>query len=210
MKSPSFGLLTILWMLFGGAMGLAATEQKHPDLGELLTQLLDHRTSNASYNARMALLKTARSDPEAMRYISLRLPGILESYHPGGDLGESMDYDNAVRLAGELKVVGAVPILCKRIDLVTGGLGGMAAEVNFLDHAAVDALIQIGPPAIPSVIDVLNHGNPLQREEAAYVLGHIGTDAAWRAVKARLPDEPDRKVRERIEELLQHPPKGRP
>ena len=55
-----------------------------------------------------------------------------------------------------------------------------------------------------AVIHVLSDGSPLQREEGAYVLGHIGTGKAWEAVKERLPKEEDRKVRKRIEELLNH------
>ena len=57
------------------------------------------------------------------------------------------------------------------------------------------------------MIHVLSDGSPLQREEGAYVLGHIGTGKAWEALKERLPREEDRKVRKRIEELLKHPPK---
>lgn len=189
-------------MLFGSVVSVSAGGAKHPNLDKLLAQLFDSNASNASYDARLDLFNSAEARPEAKAYIAARLPSLLEAYNPTTTPGGDLAYDNAVRLAGDLKVAGAVPILCKRIDLITNGLGGMSPDYNFLNRAAVGALIQIGARAVPAVVSVLGHGGPRQREEAAYVLAHIGTETAWEAIRDHVKTETNADVRRRLQELL--------
>lgn len=207
MKRATFGLL--LSGLCSCAVAFAATEQKRPDLDALLAQLRV-RTGSASNDAKFALISRGKSDPEAKAYIAERLPALLESYGGGNDVFENMSWGNTAEVAGVLKVVGAVPILCHRIDAITTQVSGLSFSYNFMNRAAVPALIQIGTPAVPAVIGVLKNGTSLQREEAAYVLGEIGTPAATEALQQRLQRETDPKVRGRIQEVLKQGPSRPP
>jgi HEAT repeat protein len=199
MKRSIFGLFIILCLLCSASLGLAATGQGRLDLDKLLAQLRDYRVSN---DAKLALLDRAKTDAAAKEYIAERLPALLESYGGGKDLRENGAWGDAAQLAGELKVAAAVPILCRRIDVATNLLGGGNFTYNFFNRAAVQALIRIGPPAVPAVIKVLDSGSSLQRQEAAHVLAGIGTDGAWRALEEHLQTETDPQVRRRIEAEL--------
>lgn len=205
MKRFCLQLFIIICALSGGRRAFCAGQQKRPDLDALLTQLRV-RTGTVSNDAKFALINRANSDPEAKEYIVERLPPLLESYGGGKDLFENMAWENAVQVAGELKVAAAVSVLCRLIDLLSSPEAGMGASYNFLNRAAVWALIQIGPAAVPAVIGVLKNGTALQREEAAYVLGNIGTPPARQALEERLPEERDTAVRHRIQEVLKRGP----
>jgi HEAT repeat protein len=111
-------------------------------------------------------------------------------------------WGNEARVAGELKIAEAAPALARRIDMLTSPRRGGSLGYNFIERAADTALTDIGPPAVPVVIEVLKHGNPLQREIAAHVLRYIGSNAAWKALEDALPGERDQKVRQRIQEAL--------
>jgi HEAT repeat protein len=54
----------------------------------------------------------------------------------------------------------------------------------FLRSAAVDALAQIGAPAVEPLISALNSSNPNVREAAATALGQIGDVRALNALRA--------------------------
>jgi HEAT repeat protein len=164
----------------------------------LLSALQVEKTSN---NAMQELL-SRRDDPEAKRYLAARVPALLDQYRQRNDGMPDLVWGNEARVAGEFKIAAAAPILARRLDMLTSPLSGGSLGYNFVDRAADSALIRIGPPAVPFVIEVLKHGNPLQREIAAHVLRYIGTDIAWRALEEDLPGEKDPEVRHRIQEAL--------
>ena len=55
--------------------------------------------------------------------------------------------------------------------------------------------------AIPALLPILKHGNPLFRGEAATILGIIGSPDALKHLK-QLIDDPDPRVRELISDIL--------
>jgi hypothetical protein len=67
-------------------------------------------------------------------------------------------WNNAVRLSGELKVTAAAPALAKWIGLNTGGSVTFAGTERLENNAPGKALAQIGNPAVPALIRVLEHG----------------------------------------------------
>jgi HEAT repeat protein len=159
-------------------------------------------TPKSGVTLRYPLELTKRGgDPEVRKCLSRQLPVLLEQYQERKD-GRNFIWGSEAQVAGYLKIVEAAPVLARRIDMHTsGGMGG-SMGYNFFDYEADYALTRIGPPAVRLVIDVLNHGNPLQREIAAHVLRYIGTHDAWQALEDRLPKESDPKVRARIREAL--------
>lgn len=61
---------------------------------------------------------------------------------------------------------------------------------------AAEALARIGPPAVPSLVQALQHNDPLVRREAARVLMRMGPDAKAAAPElTRLLDDEDEMVR---------------
>ena len=203
MKFLAYGLLIVFALAPWVRVAPLATERKRPELDALLEKLRDESTSD---EAKRALIQIVKSDPEAKAYVSERLPALLESYGGRGNRREDYTWGAAADLVAELRVAGAAPALCRKIDLVTTPEVGLSFFYNFVNRGATIALIRIGQPAVPCVADVLRHGTPLQRQEAAYVLGHIGTDDARHTLQEQLPAEKDPDVRRRIDEALKQQP----
>jgi len=69
---------------------------------------------------------------------------------------------------------------------------------------ATAALIALGEPAVPEIIDVLKVGGPVRRRLAADVLGAIGGEQARTALVAASRSETDSSVRQAIQAALRH------
>jgi len=176
--------------------------------GQTLDQLVhDLQVEESSNDATEELLKRGRTDPPVRTYLASKLPSLLEQYRENPpEVGENLVWGNEARLAGELKITEATAVLCKRIDMLTSPRRGGSLGYNFFDHEAVRALILMGRPVVPDLIQVLTLGNSLQRQEAVCALGYIGGDRAQQALKRRLELEADPDVRQRIEEALKQRP----
>ena len=185
-------------LLFTGLTIAAAPPQCSRELNRLLRALQNEKTSN---DTMLELIKRG-NDPETRKCLEDRLPVLLSEYRPRNDGIPDFDWGSEAGVAAELKITEAATVLARRIDMQTSPRSGGAQGYNFSERAADHALIDIGPPAAPFVIEVLRHGNPLQREIAAHVLRYIGTAAAWQALGEDLPGEKDPKVRHRIQEAL--------
>jgi HEAT repeat protein len=197
MRTIALGLLSLL--LSGIVWTVPAAPQSSAELDTLLAALQDDKTSNDAWQA---LLKRGKADPEVRKYLAERLPTLLDQYKERTDGMPDFVWGDEAKVAGELKIAEAAPALARRIDMLTEGRMGGSIGYSFIDYAARTALIHIGPPAVPYVIEVLKHGTPLQREIAAEVLRYIRTDDARQALEDALPVEKDPKVRHRIQEAL--------
>lgn len=192
--------LSILSLLVSGIVAtVPAASQGSPELDALLAALQNEKASNG---ATQVLLERGSADPEVTKYLAGRLPTVLDQHKQRTDGIPDLVWGNEARVAGELRIAEAAPALARRIDMLTGWRSGGAQGYNFDERAADNALINIGPPAVPVVIEVLKHGNPLRREIAAHVLRYIGSSTAWQALEDALPGEKDAKVRQRIQEAL--------
>lgn len=192
--------LSLVSLLISGIVGtIPVASQRSSDLDTLLAALQNERTSN---DAMQVLIKRGKADHEVRKYLAGRLPTLLDHYKQRSDGIPDLVWGNEARIAGELEIAEAAPVLARRIDMVTGPRSGGAQGYNFHERAADNALINIGPPAVPVVIEILKNGNALRREIAAHVLRYIGTSAAWQALEDALPGEQDPKVRNRIQEAL--------
>ena len=196
-RTMAFSLIATL--LFGIVGVLPVASQDTSELDTLVAELQDEKTSN---DATQVLLDRGKADREVRKYLAGRLPTLLDQYKQRTDGIPDTVWGNEARVAGELEIADAAPALARRIDMLTGPRSGGAQGYNFHERAADNALINIGLPAVPVVIEVLKHGTSLRREIAAHVLRYIGSATAWQALEDALPGEKDPKVRERIQEAL--------
>jgi HEAT repeat protein len=72
------------------------------------------------------------------------------------------------------------------------------------DNAPGKALAQIGDPAVPVLIKVLNNKNVKERTRAVYALNLIGTPIAKNALRDQLNRESDPGLRDIILRTLDH------
>lgn len=176
-------------------MDLVSLAQVSNQVQTLLQQL---QSTQDSDEAAKKLLKLGGSDPKAREYLAAHLPTIIEK----GPQDPAQPWINAVHLAGELRVVEALPALAKWIGLNNGGTITLAQEARLEANPPGKALAQIGAPAIPALVGVLDHGNPYERWNAAYALNLIGSPQAKTALRDHLKREQDPTMRDFIEKAL--------
>ncbi|MGH9864945.1 MAG: HEAT repeat domain-containing protein, partial [Candidatus Acidiferrales bacterium] len=144
------------------------------------------------------LLKLGKTDPAVRKYLATHLPPMIRNdpkYSPE-------PWTNAVRLTGELKIVETAPALAKWISLDNFG-GTTGAEFMRLDSDPTGkALAEIGDPAIPTLIKVVEKGNTRERGDAYRCLNLIGSPAAKSALAKHVKDEPDVPLRNFVQRLL--------
>jgi len=138
---------------------------------------------------------------EAKTYLSQRLPGLILSdpkEHPHVWL-------NAVQLAGAYRVTEAMPALRKWIGLMVGAPEGTTlGQTERLESApAGKALVKIGEPAVPTLVDALDNGDPHQRWVASRALYLIGSQSAVAGLRDHLARESDPEMRAYIEKVTQ-------
>jgi len=171
-----------------GSQGINA--QPESSVSVLIQQLQQNQTTD---RAAEQLVKIGSADPTAKQYIAAHLPRMIEQ-GPKGRYPEDSYYPwyNAVRIAGQLRIVEAAPALVKQINARTR-VGGVTSskEANLRDSPAGLALVQIGDPAVPALQTLLEQGSPYERWTAAYALILIGSPTARSALREHAAREPD-------------------
>jgi hypothetical protein len=185
------GKVSILTLLFLVGSLLSA-QQVSGSLDTLFQQLQSPDTSN---KAAQVLVGRAEHDRQTRAYLRNKLPAMIDKGASG------TPWTNAVRLAGQLKLGEAAPALAKWIGLQMGDTT-MAQFMRLDDCPAGKALSQIGDPAIPALIHVINRGNTHERRNAYLVLFVIGSVQALATIRHFSPDEPDEGVRQFAEKLV--------
>ncbi|MGH9866042.1 MAG: HEAT repeat domain-containing protein [Candidatus Acidiferrales bacterium] len=185
------GLLVCL-LLFGAA---ALHGQEIPKAAVLFQELQSQQTTD---QATMTLVKLGKIDPAVRKYLAIHLPSMIQNdpkYSPE-------PWTNAVRLAGELKIVETAPALAKWIRLDNIG-GTTITEFMRLDtDPAGKALAEIGDPAIPALVRVLNNGDARERRDAYLCLNLIGSSSAKSVLMTHVKDESDVPLRKFVQRLL--------
>jgi HEAT repeat protein len=177
-------------------MDLALPAQGSKQVQALLQQLQSAQNTD---EAAEKLLKLANSDSKVREQLAVQLPTILDK----GPHEPAQPWTNAVRLAGELKIAEAAPALAKWIRLNAGtGTLSLSREARLVDYPAGQALVQIGVPAIPALVGVLDSGNLYERWNAAYALNLIGSPQAKTVLRDHLRREQDPTMRDFIEKAL--------
>jgi HEAT repeat protein len=186
--------LTLVLLIF--ATTVLAFPQRQADIHNLFTQL--NQPKNTDLAARQ-ILALASMDSDARQYVKDRLPAMIDK--PDSD----EVWMNAVKLAGQLKVVEAVPSLVKALP--RGPMGGplntsFATQMRLNDDIVAKSLSQIGDPVIPAVTDFLNHGSDQSRRRAVLILTNIASPTARKVLQDRLPSESNPRIKQLIEDAL--------
>jgi hypothetical protein len=168
----------------------------------LFAELQNPATSAKAVRSLAAL---GRKQSAARGYMSGHLPAAIRD--SSGKVGE-----NAMKLAGELKIKTAVPVLAshlRKLDLAGNmGLMDIATYMRLEDDPAGKALVEIGDPSVGAVADVLEQGNRQARWRASLILMSIGTPAAIQALRNHIPSEKDPGVHAFLTRYLKAPGPG--
>jgi hypothetical protein len=176
-RSLKLFAITALLGYFVGPRIPCVMAQAGPTVADLLRQLGSSRTSA---QAEKQLLKLGSSNAEARRYLSRNLPALIEADpkdpRPQKRTVMRPEWLYVVQVAGLLKIVEAAPALAKWIDYPPSP--AVLDEESVPERPAALALVQIGDPAIPTLQNVLAHGDTDERWQAAQVLDSIGSPKA--------------------------------
>jgi hypothetical protein len=172
-RATLFRVLASL-LLAGTPFSLA---QRKPS--DLFQQLRAEQTTD---QAAQQLLKFAKANSAFRNYLAVHLPPMIEA----GPQPSFEAWKNAVKLAGELKLVEAAPALAKWINERDGTIAiTLPEEVRLTHYPAARALVRIGNAAISAVEPVLDQGDLIERYKAADVLILIGSQrACWNSLRA--------------------------
>jgi HEAT repeat protein len=194
MKKTHKKLLALVWGII--LIDCTAVAQVASKADDLLRQLGSPETSA---RAAESLIRLGSSDQTARAYISVRIPALIYS-DPDVNFSE---WSNAVRIAGELKIAQA----SKALGTWVGDRRLWPPETELSDgytlrnDPAAKALSQIGNPAIPTLVVVLN-GNVRARRSAVRALEIIGTARAIAALRKHEPLEKDDDLKSYIDDVL--------
>jgi len=141
--------------------------------------------------------KLAKTNPDARKYLATHLSTLIEHVDVHNGWVGDKPWENALRLAGELKLVETAPALAKWLGIETGrgDFIGFNTFLRLEDNSPGKALAQIGDPAIPAVEAILSHGNQTERLRAVYILKLMGSPKARNALQAHMSSEPDDSLR---------------
>lgn len=185
-----------LFVCSASIAGLAQVPQAPASVVALFEQLQSPETTDA---ATSELLKRASADQQTRKYLVTHLPDLIEKGPRRIQI-----WNNAVRIAGDLRIVEAVPALAKWIGSETGsGLITLGREARLENEPAAKALAQIGDPSVPALAQVLRGSGLRERWNALYSLKLIGSPSAKKAFQEHIGVESDPGVRDFMERALQ-------
>jgi hypothetical protein len=135
------------------------------DIQTLMAQLSDVRTIRRDTYSQ--ILQLARRNPEARKYVVQMLPDMIKS-------STDEPWLNAVHLAGDLKAVEAIPALqeammSRRPFPAVPYISSFGA-MHLDNDIVAKSLSQVGDPAIPSVVNLLERSDVLMRSRAVLIL----------------------------------------
>lgn len=188
-------LVVMLFALVSNGLRLAGQDVlSQTQLRHLVEQLQNDTTSD---QAAIQLQALAKTNSAVKPFLYAQLPEILERY-PRGSV-----WLNAVRLAGSLKVVSAVPNLVAELSLPTKtGVISFTGERRLDDDPPGKALAEIGEPATQLVAKALESNDKAVRWRAALVLMNINSPDARQALRRHLQKEPDPNLRAVIQDAI--------
>jgi len=185
--------------LMGGDFVCAAAQQPEEPVAAVFQRLESQAPTNVHPDVHQ-LLNRGRSDPKVREYIALHLPALIEKGPVQSDhLGQWIEL---VRLAGGLKIAEAAPALTKWLTIDNIGEITTAGFIKLENNPAGTALVQIGDPAIPAIVQVFSRGTLRERRYAVYALNLINSKGAKVALREQLNREPDQDLRNFIRKTL--------
>lgn len=186
---------------WGGSGLRCALAQGHPTAAEPVQELQSAETTDS---ARSELLKLGKPDPEVRKYLAIQLPPLIAN-GPRGSACSGLGcrvWENAVKLAGDLKIEEAAPALARWINWRSLGPYGLSMEAALVFYPAATALVEIEDPAIPAVQDALDRGNPDEHYRAVRILCIIHSPSAKAVLRGGLQHVADPDVQVIIKRVL--------
>ena len=173
-----------------------ASQQLRP-LEQLIADLYSKDNPNPR-ETQSKLLSLARRSPAGRAAVIHRLIEVLEDAHDIMEKGRYQAWYNASAILGELRAAEAIEVLVKYLDFSDGVVGFPLAN-----RPAVNALVQIGEPAVPKLSSTLLEAEGTRiRINAAEALGFIGDRHAREALERALVSEKDKSVAYEIRRAL--------
>jgi hypothetical protein len=203
-------LLCIATLTILASSGLAQTTT---DIATLYERFIQPSDTNA---AAPEILEMAKNDSTARDFLVGKLPSlIVDRLPPLDSRSRSPVWLNAVRLAGQLKIVEAIPALtqalsrremCGAYDSKGSGCGdGTFGTDARLDNDIVGrALADIGDPSVPVLSDILSKGDFAERRRAIWILANVDSPAQ-KAMRDHLASESDGRLKGLIQNLMRVP-----
>jgi len=179
------------------------------EIGELYDKLIQSSETNA---AAAEIAQLAKNDPAARNFMASKLPSLIVDQLPSGDIRTASPvWLNAVRLAGQLKLVAAIPALKRALskppmfgaydDQYHGAATSTIAEKLAFDLVG-RALADIGDPSVPVLAEILSTGDTAARKRATLILMNIDSPAAEKVMRDHLPRESDPTLKKITEQIL--------
>jgi HEAT repeat protein len=170
------------------------------DIQLLYAQLNEPSTTNS---AAQQIHDLALKDATAQDFMAQHLPAMISANARGDWQSINGMWLNAVRLAGQLKLVTAIPALIESLsgrnlipvcayDRSSCGVSTFSLAARLETDIVARALADIGDPALPAVANVLAKGETRTlRLRATWILINIDSPAARQVMRERLPAETD-------------------
>jgi HEAT repeat protein len=181
---------------------MLADRMSNEQIGELIRRLYS-LDAQMIEEAKTSLLKLARESDQDRDQIVVGLIAVLDN--PSAiniEISDNLSWVNsstwyaAAEILGELRAEEAIDTLVKYIDFNDGVIGSSPNH-----FPALAALIKIGEPATPKLIEALSNSESVisawkasTRVKAARALGNIGGEEAKTALEQALLTETDETV----------------
>ena len=183
---------------------------QHRDLYERLVQPSETNTAAAE------IARWAKDDPGTRDFFASKLPPLIVDQFPRkNDPRTGMPvwnpvWLNAVRLAGQLKAVAAIPGLKRGLSKPPmfgayddcHGAGTMTSNAKLCNDVVARALADIGDPSVPVVARFLAKGDSSAKKRAMWILLNIDSPAAYKAIRDHLVSERDPAIKSWIQSTL--------
>lgn len=181
-----------------GAKGASTHAQSPPSIPKIFAQSQVEETTDQATDL---FLKMGPSNVAARAYLAAHLPRLI-GQEPAA---KPHVWLNSVRLAGAFRIEEVIPSLAKCIAVPAGTpRGSTLTEALRLDSLpAGKALSQIGEPAIPTLVGILNAGTRPEKWVAYRALFLIGSPRALKELRDHLGHETDQDLMLEIQKALE-------
>jgi hypothetical protein len=145
------------------------------------------------------LLAVAGESAEARAEVIERLLDVVEDPAAQDESPIADAWMIAVKVLGKLRATEALDVLVDNLDRT--GQNGELISIHI--KPVYSALVDIGEPAVPKVIEALSHPKRAVRMEAAWVLFSINKDQAKTALELSCQSEKDEEVKQRFKSVIE-------
>src|SRR5215813_8356276 len=165
------------------SLSAAVTVAQSAQIALLFQQLQSSETTD---RADATLREMGRTNAEVRHYLTVHLPEFIAKGPSKPQPG-----NNAVQLAGDLRIVEAVPQLGKWIAFNTGGSLTLGQWARLEYNPAAKALAQIGDPSVDALTSIIQSSSPDDRKLAILALSLIHSPKAKNALTQHQANEPN-------------------